>query len=77
MVMGRDLRSGGRGFESRHCILDGHYFTYICCKNCNVCLKRPKINEKEAGIGPFLKKLEKFTIFHIDWLSLVATDSHP
>ena len=53
MVMGRDLRSGGRGFESRHCILDGHYFTYIFCKNCNVCLKRPKINEKEAGIGPF------------------------
>ena len=30
------------------------FFTY--CKNCNVCLKRPKINEKEAGVGPFLKK---------------------
>ena len=27
------------------------FFTY--CKNCNVCLKRPKINEKEAGVGPF------------------------
>ena len=27
-----------------------------CCKNCNVCLKRPKINEKEAGVGPFFKK---------------------
>ena len=22
-------------------------------KICNVCLKRPKINEKEAGVGPF------------------------
>ena len=32
------------------------FFTYICCKNCNVCLKRLKINEKEAGIGPFFKK---------------------
>ena len=33
------------------------FFTYICCQNCNVvCLKRPKINKKEAGIGPFLKK---------------------
>ena len=32
------------------------FFTYICCKNCNVCLKRLKINEKEAGIGPLLKK---------------------
>ena len=56
VVMGGDSRSEGRGFESRHRILDGHFFTY--CKNCNVCLKRPKINEKEAGVGPFffLKK---------------------
>ena len=29
------------------------FFTFICCKNCKLCLKRPKINEKEAGIGPF------------------------
>ena len=34
-------------------ILDGHIFTLICCKNCNACLKRPKINKKEAGNGPF------------------------
>ena len=54
VVMGRDSCSKGRGFESQHCILDGHFFTYICCKNCDeVCLKRPKINEKEAGVGPF------------------------
>ena len=34
-----------------------HFFTLICCKNCNdVCFKRPKINEKEAGVGQ-LKKL--------------------
>ena len=26
-------------------------------KICNVCLKRPKINEKEAGVGTFLKKI--------------------
>ena len=25
----------------------------ICCNNCiDVCLKRPKINEEEAGVGP-------------------------
>ena len=53
VVMGRESRSKGRGFESWHRKLDGHFFTYICCKNCNVCLKRPKINEKEAGVGPF------------------------
>ena len=53
MVMGRDSRSEGRGFDSWYRILDGHFFTYICCKNCIVCLKRPKINEKEAVVGPF------------------------
>ena len=53
MVMGGDSCSESRGFESRHCILDGHVFTYICCKNCNeVCLKRPK-TMKEAGVGTF------------------------
>ena len=65
MVMGRESRSKGRGFNSRHRILVGLFFTYICCKNCNVCLKRPKINEKEAGVGPiFLKK--KFFVFWIN-----------
>ena len=53
VLMGRDSRSKGHGFKSRHRILDGHFFTYICCKNCIVCLKRPKINEKEAGVGTF------------------------
>ena len=56
MVMGGDSCSKGRGFESRDRILDGQFFTYICCKNCIDCLKSPKINEKEAGVGPFLKK---------------------
>ena len=32
VVIGRDSHSKGRGFESRHCILDGHFFTSICCK---------------------------------------------
>ena len=61
VVMGRDSRSKDRGFESRHRILDGHFFTYICCKKCNVCLKRPKINEKEAGVGTFKKNIGKFS----------------
>ena len=34
-----------------------HFFTLIICKkNCIVCLKRPKLNKKEAGIGPFFRK---------------------
>ena len=61
MVMGRDSRSEGCGFESRHRILDGHFFTYICCKNCNdVCLKRPKINKKRPGLAHFFKVDIKF-----------------
>ena len=52
VVMGRDSHSVGHGFESRHRILDGHFS--------HVCLKRPKINEKEACVGLFfLKKTTK------------------
>ena len=36
--------SRGCGFESQRCILEGHFFTLIRSKNCNVCLKRQKIN---------------------------------
>ena len=59
--MGGDSCSEGHGFKSWHNILDGHFFIHICCKNCNdVCLKRTKINEKEAGVGPFFNSDEKF-----------------
>ena len=33
--------------------MDMTFCTLIYCKNCFVCLKRPKINEKEAKVGPF------------------------
>ena len=49
VVVGDNSCLKGRGFEYKHCILDGHFFTLICCKNCiDACLKRPKINIKEA-----------------------------
>ena len=39
------------------------FFKLICCKNCLVCLKRPKMNEKEAGVGPyFLKKIRRLRL---------------
>ena len=53
VVIGRDSCYKGHGFESRHHILDGHFFTSICCK---VCLKRPKINEKRPELAHFLLK---------------------
>ena len=52
VVMGGDSCSKGRGFESLQHLLDGHFFTYICCKNCSgVCLERPKKMLKEAGLA--------------------------
>ena len=54
MVIGGDSYSKGRGFKSQCRILDGHFFTFICCKNCNVCLKRKNI-QKEAEVGPYFK----------------------
>ena len=53
MVMGDNSSLRGHGFESLRDILDGHFFALICCKNCIVRLKRLKINEKEAEVGPF------------------------
>ena len=60
VVMGGDSGSEGRGFESRCRILDGHFFTLICCKIVLMFVwERPKINEKEAGGGPFFFKIKK------------------
>ena len=58
MVMGGDLCSKGRGFESQHQILDAHFFTYNFCKNwTNVSLKRPKINDKRGRGWRIFKKV--------------------
>ena len=57
VVMGGDSCSKGCEFESRHHILDGHFFTYIfVVKICNVCLKRRKYIKKRPGLA-HLKKL--------------------
>ena len=32
VVMGGDSCTKGYEFESRHHILEGHFFTFICCK---------------------------------------------
>ena len=59
MVMGRDSRSNGRGFVSRHCILDGHFSHLFVVKICNVCLKRPKMNELRPGLAHLKKYFTK------------------
>ena len=63
MVMGDDSCSRDCGFESQRRILDGHFFALICCKNCIVCVKSSKINEKEAEVGPFKKIRLTFQCF--------------
>ena len=64
MVMEDDSCLRGLGLESRCHILDGHdIFSHrFVVKNCIVSLKRLKVNEKEAGDGPF-KKVEEDLLY--------------
>ena len=51
-------------------------FSHISCKNYNdVCLKRPKINKKEAGVGPYLKK--KIIVPKSSWSMLLLMFLYP
>ena len=73
MVMGEASCSEGLGFKAQHLILDGHFFTLICSKIVLMFVgKRPKINEKEAGDGPF-KKTNGSLVFvmGVHWSSLI------
>ena len=68
--MGDDSCLRGHGFKSQRRIMDGHFFTLICCKNYIVCLKRPKINEKRQGLANFFKKKNSL-IWHLKQFGLV------
>ena len=61
VVMGRDSCSEGCGFKSRHRLLDGHFFTLICCKKL-YSLKRSKINEKRPGMSRSSKNVTTTTM---------------
>ena len=53
VVMGDNSFLRGCGLKSQRRILDGHFFTLICCKNSIVRLKIPKINKKRPGLVHF------------------------
>ena len=53
--MGGDSCSEGHRFKSWHHILVGHFFTCICCKNCNVFWKDK--NKQQRPRVVHLKKL--------------------
>ena len=57
VVMGGESCTGGREFKSRK--LDGYFLTFIFVKIAMSVGKRPKINEKDAGDGPFFKNTER------------------
>ena len=67
----------GHGFESLCWMLDGHLFTLICYKNCIVCFKRPKINEKRPELAHFKKNKGRYSS-HLslkgNWLRWVHYD---
>ena len=69
VVMGDDSCLKGRGFESWHCVLDGHFFTLICCKNCIVCLKKTENKLKRPGLA-HKKRKKSFKTLATDHLSL-------
>ena len=74
MVMSDDSCLRGCGFESWHRTLDGHFFALICCKNCIVCLKRPKRNEKNRPELIFLtQKQNHFSSKFIQKVQLVSS----
>ena len=49
VVLGGDSRSEGHEFESQHCYWMKN-FPLICCKICNVCLKKTE-NKRKRGRG--------------------------
>ena len=45
-----DSHSEGCEFNSRHWVLDGHFFTLVCSQFCIVCFKKNK-NKRKRGRG--------------------------
>ena len=74
---GRRLTFQGRGFESRHRILDGYFFHIkIVVKICNVCLKKTK-NKRKRGRGwPIFEKKHRYTYYNICPVTLKYHHGH-
>ena len=51
---GRRHSSEGRGFKSQHCVLYGHFFTYICC-GIVMFVWKDENKRKRGGGWPFIK----------------------
>ena len=60
--MGRDSCSKGCEFESRHCILDGHFSHIFVVKIVMMCVWKDENKLKRGRGWPTLKKLSMHTI---------------
>ena len=72
MVMGGDSCSKDREFESRHRILDEHFFTYLFVVKF---LWKDENKWKRGRVGPFKKRVGFFTlprsnIHSVNWLNI-------
>ena len=58
VVMWEDSRSRGCGFKSHQHKQDAHFFTFICCKNCDSLFEKTENIQKVAVDGPFIFKTD-------------------
>ena len=75
VVMGGDSWSRGHELKSRHSILHGSFFTYICCKICaKVWIDQNKWKIRRGGWPIFLKKCkwQFHTISQTVWATQLA-----
>ena len=64
--MGDDSCSKGHGFESRHQILDGHFFKLICCKKLYCLFEKTENKRKRVRSWPIFKKLH-LGAYQVSW----------
>ena len=55
MVMGMDSHSKGHGYESRHCILDGH-FSHVFLVELYCLIEKTENKQKRGQVGPVIFK---------------------
>ena len=72
VVMWLDSCFEGCGFESQLRILDGHFFTLVCCKNSNVCWKKTENKRKRGGGWPSFVNNNKYLLWMLRFNALLS-----
>ena len=70
--LGKTHRSSNVRFESQLRILDGHFFTLICCKNSNVCWKKTENKRKRGGGWPSFVNNNKYLLWMLRFNALLS-----